>query len=432
MSSILLIVSSLATCVVALEADILAGAHAAAGVPVAVEQTSELIHDEGLFDAVTEGLYTLVAFGIAGAIIQSLNRRNARNVAGRVARKSKCVASSPRCPSSPTRADVALDKACALPACSSCIASTRSESDALVAAVHAGRAAALPGLFDAARARLAAAGVDDAALQDFTEGALLSSLRVCASCRCFRDALAAYDHVSEHITNSNGNIWSVLLYSAVESMEFQRCPKFWAKLVTAASPSSNDFVNMVRYYAYHQYTSGLRQMLTDYIGRGFQLDAISRNRALAICMQWKAMQLAEILAENTWGSMDVIGYNTMMKGYANTGRGDRCMELYASLRQAGIAPSEVTFGILLGACADTRGFEHAKIVFEELRASGLTLNVVHYTTFIKVLVKSTPGTSNWKTRKPKSISSLKSRRVVTSIRFPWMWSHELLGSFHTW
>merc|ERR1719407_7219 len=109
-------------------------------------------------------------------------------------------------------------------------------------------------------------------------------------------------------------------------MEFDRCPKFWAKLVTTASPSSNDFMNMVRYYAYHQDTSGLRQMLTDYIGRGLQLDAISRNRALSICIQWKAMQLAEILAENTWGSMDVIGYNTMMKGYANTGRGDRCME----------------------------------------------------------------------------------------------------------
>merc|ERR1712125_81015 len=129
-------------------------------------------------------------------------------------------------------------------------------------------------------------------------------------------------------------------------------------------------------------------MLTEYVARGFQLDAFARNRALSICIQWKAMQLAEILAENAWGSMDVIGYNTMMKGYAHTGRGDRCMELYASLRQAGIAPSEVTFGILLGACADARELKHAKIVFEELRPSGLALNVVHYTTFIKGLVKA--------------------------------------------
>lgn len=129
-------------------------------------------------------------------------------------------------------------------------------------------------------------------------------------------------------------------------------------------------------------------MLTDYFARGFQLGVIARNRALSSFVQSKAMELAEILAESAWGPMDVIGYNTVMKGYAHTGRSDRCMELYASLRSASIVPSQVTFGIILDTCINADEFEHANAVFEELRASSLALNVVHYTTFIKGLVKA--------------------------------------------
>merc|ERR1719379_1006410 len=48
--------------------------------------------------------------------------------------------------------------------------------------------------------------------------------------------------------------------------------------------------------------------------------------------------------------------------------------------------TEVTYGILLDTCVNTNNFSMAKAVFEDLRSSGLRLNSVHCTSFIKGLV----------------------------------------------
>merc|ERR1719453_1084147 len=77
-----------------------------------------------------------------------------------------------------------------------------------------------------------------------------------------------------------------------------------------------------------------------------------------------------------------------MKYSARAGQISRCFELHSEMLENGLEASEVTFGILLDACVGTQKLDHARKVFDDLCASGLPLNVVHCTTYIKGLVSA--------------------------------------------
>mmetsp|Transcript_1807 Transcript_1807/g.4014 ORF Transcript_1807/g.4014 Transcript_1807/m.4014 type:complete len:636 (+) Transcript_1807:125-2032(+) len=263
------------------------------------------------------------------------------------------------------------------------------EGDALVAAVRRGDAAELPRLLDEARARATTAGRTAVAE---TAQLFLSALRACASWRCFDEALVAYDHVAKHLGTGLGSIWSLLLYSAVEAGEFHRCEAFFAKLCFLVAPSGHDFVNVVRYYAHSQDLLGLRCMLANLHRSGYRITAHGRNRALAACVAigGGALQVAEALAEADACSeaIDAVTYNTLMKGHARAGKASRCFELYREMQAKGLSPSDMTFGTLLNACHESYDFERAKEIFKDLCDSGLQVNVIHYTTFMKSLVRA--------------------------------------------
>lgn len=214
---------------------------------------------------------------------------------------------------------------------------------------------------------------------------LLATLRALSSRRCFREALTAYDSKPDDVGNKPANVWSLLLVCAVECRDFKRCKDFFQKLMQSAMPSTNDFVNIVRYYAHERDAAGLHGTIEDLRCQGFIFDSLGRNRALSVCTQKNVYELAEVLADDQLCgiTMDVIGYNTLMKVHARASMTERCLQIYRSMQEKGIQPSEVTFGILLDTCIDAGQFQRASRIFEDLRASGLALNVVHYTTLIK-------------------------------------------------
>lgn len=267
------------------------------------------------------------------------------------------------------------------------------ETDALAAAVRNGRAGELPRLLDEAlaiqlrRSSRAAAATDT---EQACTKLLLSSLRACAAWRKFQEALTAYDHMSSHIGAGSAGIWSLLLYSAVEVNKFERCEVFFDKLLALAVPSNHDFLNMARYYAHHRDLRGLQVMLADLQQRGCKVDTLSRNRALAACCKKNALELAEaILASGICAEgAEVIAFNTLIKGYADARRPARCFQLYQEMRERGVEPSKVTFGILLDTCNGLGELERARAVFADLVNSGLRLNTVHYTTFMKGLLSA--------------------------------------------
>jgi len=386
-------------------------------VPDAFEGSSDALIDGGVFEALTEAAYTLLAFLLAGAVIHAMKQRSRRKAmkkatiqksaglgplfanstaqhptsAGQPGAKTALPASHGRVTSgAATTCELAYRNNATSVAAPRAPSRGSEENDVLAAAVRVGRASELPRMMDAARARASARGADRAELEALVSQHVLSSLRACVARRCFQEALAAYDHSAEYVGGGCTNTWSLLLYCAVEAPDLGRCEALFDALLQSGQPSSNDFVNMVRYHAQQRIVANFKEMFGRLRSTGFELDPIARNRALSVCTLAKAPELAVILAdaEITGVALDVVGYNTLMKCFSQSGQPRRCFELYEQMRNLDIVPSSMTFGILLDACVDAGEHESTRLVFNDLRASGVRLNVVHFTTFMKGLANS--------------------------------------------
>nr|CCA20096.1 conserved hypothetical protein [Albugo laibachii Nc14] len=60
---------------------------------------------------------------------------------------------------------------------------------------------------------------------------------------------------------------------------------------------------------------------------------------------------------------DVFAFTTLIHGYAKHGRVERALNLMEDLLEAGLTPTELTFNVLINACAKSRYFAHKAIDF---------------------------------------------------------------------
>jgi pentatricopeptide repeat protein len=374
--------------------------------------------DEAVWDAVAEAVLALLVFGLASVAMRHYrgktqkplkqskgksmpsNKKTLANInqiaAGLTSDSTKAGA--------PWRLQKEQDD---VPSAAKSKDSTRvvKETDVIAHAIRAGKAAKLPQLLDLSLQRsLAAASCQDSSCSkdDVASHLLLAGVRACAASRCFQEAIVAYDHMVDRIGEGSANLWSVLLYTAVEiegsstplmksTRASDRCGFFFTMLCKHAAPSCHDFVNIVRCYASRQNPAALQETLSGLQRSGFSVDVHTWNRALAACNNSEAvLELAEELValDICEGGLDAVSYNTLMKYMARAGRVSRCFELRDEMLAKGLEPSEVTFGILLDTCVAHRQLDRAREVFGELASSGLQLNVVHCTSFMKVLISA--------------------------------------------
>lgn len=356
-----------------------------------------------VFDALSEAALTIAVFAACSFALAAHNRWSTR--VQRPSKGTAAISSGPLVdpspqdhlvsPYSPARTVVrnrATAKASRTPltlAVSSASTPPRRapptvETDVLVAAVRAGRFRELPHLLDAAYGR---ARGGDAARAQATQH-LLSTLRACTSIKRHDEALRIYAHVADRVDADSSGIWSLLLWSGVESGAFEECRGFFAKLSAHMPMSSYDFVNSVRCHAHWHDRPGLRNLIDRQGSVGVLVDAITRNRALAACVTEGALDVAEeLLADGAWSEpLDTVAYNTLMKGYSRAARYSSCFAMRDQMEAAGLPLSEVTFGILLDACICASDFDRARAVFRDLSDSGIRTNAVHFTTLIKGLV----------------------------------------------
>mmetsp|Transcript_123270 Transcript_123270/g.348323 ORF Transcript_123270/g.348323 Transcript_123270/m.348323 type:complete len:630 (+) Transcript_123270:209-2098(+) len=267
------------------------------------------------------------------------------------------------------------------------------EGNMLAAAVRRGRVAELPRLLSMARARTAQRGFRGQELADCVQEHLTTALKACAASRNFKAGLAAYDEfVGSYSTRpSSAALLSVLLYVAAEAGEFDRCMVYYRRLRgLGVAPSGNDFVNLARGLAGRRDTRGLTYALDDIRSVHNCIDAFTRNRSVAACCAEGASELAAIVAcsDAFCQPPDSVTYNTLLKDFARRGQHDRCMELREEMRARDVTPSDITFGILLDACLTAKDFKSAQDVCKDLASSGMRLNAVHCTSYVKGLVSA--------------------------------------------
>jgi len=85
--------------------------------------------------------------------------------------------------------------------------------------------------------------------------------------------------------------------------------------------------------------------------------------------------------------VDVVSYNTVMKGFSQAGKAMKCAEVVKEMCSHGLTPDDVTMGTLLDACVANNNMEAAAEIAHHFQCSDKGMGTVMSTLFMKGLVK---------------------------------------------
>jgi pentatricopeptide repeat protein len=195
----------------------------------------------------------------------------------------------------------------------------------------------------------------------------------------------------DNVSISNCLAYSCLCFSATEEKEWSAALYFFKKLLAVGEPNVKDYGNVMRAYAALGDATGAYELMKTMRERGLEPDAVMFNMAFAIsCVAGKHLDLAEEMLrmfKGNAGIVDVITYNTLMKGYVQAGRIREAFDVLKDMETSGSPPSVVTYGTLLDACINVDDMDGASSVFQMIQKSGCEMNNVLCTTLIKGFAK---------------------------------------------
>merc|ERR1719262_1762858 len=86
--------------------------------------------------------------------------------------------------------------------------------------------------------------------------------------------------------------------------------------------------------------------------------------------------------------VDVVSYNTVIKGFAQAGMLPKCFDCLHEMREHGLEPDDVTFGTMLDMCIADNDMNAANEVVDLLVRGDRPVDTVMCTLFIKGLVRA--------------------------------------------
>mmetsp|Transcript_49639 Transcript_49639/g.106340 ORF Transcript_49639/g.106340 Transcript_49639/m.106340 type:complete len:634 (+) Transcript_49639:120-2021(+) len=94
------------------------------------------------------------------------------------------------------------------------------------------------------------------------------------------------------------------------------------------------------------------------------------------------------LLEGSEPIVDVVSYNTVMKGFAQAGHGTKCVEVLQEMCTHSIEPDDITMATLVDACVADNNMEVAADIARRCQNSEKGMSTVISTVFMKGLVKA--------------------------------------------
>lgn len=221
-------------------------------------------------------------------------------------------------------------------------------------------------------------------------------IKRCAQRRLFSACLASYGvaHAAEGSPPriEDAEFWSSLLLSAVETGSFSQCAAFWCSAKANGVPTARDYSCMVRFAAHRGSWEETLRIVEEMHANGHAIESAICSIAIGTCVAAQQIGVGErilnLVERDGLMAADVAIYNMLMKAYASADDVNEVLRLHARMRERGVRPTQVTFGIILDSCVNRGNLEHAAKIFEDMSASGCTMNTVLYTTLIKGLARA--------------------------------------------
>lgn len=209
-----------------------------------------------------------------------------------------------------------------------------------------------------------------------------STLKLLASKHLYQDCLMFYKLFKDELP-AERTVCSCITFAAAECNEPSIALEVIEKL---DSSTGRDYQHVFRHFAKTGDSNQAVKLLAKLKDEGLEIESILVNVVLASCVAANRLDMANDVM-NEYSCLDVVSYNTVLKGYVQVKDLEKCFELVEGMASAGITPDDVTYGTLLDACIADHDLDRATMVVDKLINSGCPMNTVLYTTFMKGFVR---------------------------------------------
>lgn len=178
-----------------------------------------------------------------------------------------------------------------------------------------------------------------------------SAMKILAGKKCYQQALAVYSQMEQDGIEPSPVTCSCLINFAAEVGELDRAITFFEKLSKMERPSIRAFMTILRVFSkMHDWQRSL-QAIADMQKQGLTPDTLVYNIVLATCVQSEKIDQAEVLLKKMLSQnppvMDVVSFNTVIKGLAQKGEFNRAIAFLEEMTEKGVQPNTITFNTIM-------------------------------------------------------------------------------------
>ncbi|KAJ7540213.1 hypothetical protein O6H91_10G005500 [Diphasiastrum complanatum] len=204
-----------------------------------------------------------------------------------------------------------------------------------------------------------------------------------AKCGCTEDARELFDNMSERDVVS----WNAMIAGyAQNALGKEALALFEQMKLEGVQPNNVTFVLLLKACASLAALEQGKQLHSEIIKRGFQSDVVVGSTLVDMYAKCGCTEDARELFDNM-SERNVVSWNAMIAGYAQNGLGKEALDLYEQMKQEGMQPNNVTFVLLLNACASLAALEQGKQLHSEIIKRGFQSDVVVGRTLVDMYAK---------------------------------------------
>ncbi|KAJ7527987.1 hypothetical protein O6H91_16G079600 [Diphasiastrum complanatum] len=208
-------------------------------------------------------------------------------------------------------------------------------------------------------------------------------VRMYSKCGSVLHAHKVFSNMPQHDLYS----WTAIISAYADRGEVEEAINlFYQMQETGLAPDKVLFVVVLKACATLAGLEQGRQLHSDIIKRGFQSDVIVGNTLVNMYAKCGCTEDARELFDNM-RERNVVSWTAMIAGYAQNGFGKEALVLYEQMKQEGVQPDNVTFVLLLKACASLAALEQGKQLHSEIIKCGFQSNVVVGSTLVDMYAK---------------------------------------------
>lgn len=217
-------------------------------------------------------------------------------------------------------------------------------------------------------------------------------MKVYAFCNMYGKACDLYDMLTSEGLEPDAMMCGCLMRFAVECGRTDLSRKI-AEL--APSMEIQNYMSLIRAAGRDRDVNRAFQVLERLKASNVPADAAVHNCVLDVCVSVGQMQRARDLVTEMrqLGHVDVITFNTLIKGYCQEGDLPAAKACMGSMVEAGIPPNDISFNCLLNAIVRSRtggDFKEAWAVIGQMKQSGVAVD--RYT--LSIMMKALKRVSN--------------------------------------